>query len=499
MRSLAAHTWLILRNDLRLLWRDMLTGKLRLFSSVGFLVFILIVLHGMSLLVFGMAKQPPPLTAETIAWFFIGFVMFGTAMNHAISVLFERADFDLLLPSPVSPRAILLARWATMTVGAAASSGIFVVPILNGIAIGQSTRYFCGYAVWILGASFVASAGVWATLLLVRWLGARRARTWAQVIAALLGASIYLLFQGQNLLPREMRAEVAAKVSRTFDHPTLSFVAQAGRGDLISLLLLLFLAVAFALVTNRVLARLFITGIQEAGGVATSRRPIGRHAWATGLIRATFWKDLRLIARDPLLLSKVLPTTLYLLPVVFAVKGVAKTGIPGLLAPFAVFATGMMSNQLAIIATAGEEGWDLIRMSGTSTVRLRIAKIAASMALPMTLCLALVLAIAVLGRPGLALLTLIVAVVCTGPMCWVEVAHIRPTPRKDLLQAGGRIPGGFSALRIITGAVFFLGGATTVVLAANQKWIFASVAGSVVLLTAIACVVLVEPRDVELG
>lgn len=496
MNSLAAQTWLILRNDLRLLWRDLLTGKMRMFSSFAFIGFLFVLLNAVSILVFVLLHRSPPLVAETIAWSFFAFVMLGAAMNHAISVLFERADFDLLLSSPVSPRAILLARLSAMTVGAALSAAMFVVPLLNGATIGASAHYLWGYLVWWLLAATVASAGVWGTLLLVRWLGPRRARTWAQVIAAVLGATLYLGFQSQNLMPREMRGVFAAKMMLIFGHPALTIVARAGRGEWPALLTLTALAGAFALLTTRLLARLFVTGIQEAGGIKPQTRRHGRYRFVERLDHATFRKDVRLILRDPLLLSKLLPSVLYIAPLIFSIGRFGNAGAPGFLAPFCVLLATTLAAQLTGIAASGEEGWDLIRLSPASTTRLRLAKITVGLALPVSLCGVVAIAIALLGRPGLALMALVTAIVCASAVSWFEVAVIRPTPRKDLIQRGGRVRPN-SPLRIIASVLFLLAGAGGMGLAAHGQWLLAIGALGVVAITALMCFTLVEMEDIE--
>lgn len=490
MNSLAAQTWLIVRNDLRLLWRGWTAGKLQRFSSVAFLVFLFVILHVVAFLLFFALRRDPSLTAMTIFWALFGFVMLGAAMNEAIAVLFQRADFDLLLASPVSPRAILLARGLTMIAAAAASVALFVIPALNAAIVFRSPWFVCGYVTWLVLASAVASAGTWFTLLLVHWLGAQRARTWSQVIAGVLGASLYLLFQGQNLLPRQVRAAAVAKLEGVINHPVLTLPAQASRGEWLPLLILVAVAVLLAVVTTRLLSRLFVTGVQEAGGVKPAPRQPGRFVFAEGLLRATFWKDTRIIVRDPLLLSKVLPQALYLIPLIFALGQIRGGSLLDGLAPYAVLLSLVMAPTLTAIATAGDEGWDLIRMSGASTRRLRWAKIAAGMMVPVGLCAIIALVLAVLGRPGVALFTLFVAIVGTTAMCWLEVLTIKPTPRADLLQAAGRGRRGFNPLRFVIGAFIFSGSVGGAGMAAHDKWLWAAVGAALAALVAGACFLL---------
>lgn len=495
--GLYQQAWLILRNDLRLSWREFRSGKLRLFSTLPFLILVLLAFQALMILICVALKRPPPLAAETVIWFFFGFFMLGASMNHAVTVLFERADFDLLLSSPVSPRAILLARLTGMAASAAFAVAFFIVPMLNGAAIGISAHYLFGYVVWLQIATITSCGGVWLTLLLVRWLGARRARIWVQVIAAVLGATIYILFQVQNAMPLELRQKMATTMTALAADPTLTLVPRAARGEWLPLLTLLGVAGIAALITTRVLGRTFVTGIQEAGVVRVRKRTGGSYRFASGLIWATFLKDLRLIVRDPLLLSRVLPSVFYLVPVLFPLHRLGQVGAAGVLGPFAVFAALMLSGTLTLVAASGEEGWDLIRLSPASTVTLRIAKIAAGMAVPTALVLIVALVITALGRPGLALLSTLTALTGAAASCWLEVAAMKPTPRKDLIQRGGRVRGRTTIGRVATSFVFIVGGTGAAVLAAKELWWWAWLGFGIVLLVALACFTLVEMEDIE--
>ncbi len=490
--------WLILRNDLRLSWREFRAGKLRLFSRLPFLILVLLAYQALMVLA-GLAAsgRTLPLAFETVIWFFFGFFMLGASMNHAVTVLFERADFDLLLSSPVSPRAILLARLTGMATSSALAVAFFLLPMLNGAAIGLSARYLMGYVVWLQLATIMSCTGVWLTLLLVRWLGARRARIWVQVIAALFGATIYIVFQLQNAMPAELRHRMAETTKALASDPSATLVARAARGEALPLLILFGIAGCAALVTTRMLGRTFVTGIQEAGMVRVRKRRHGTFRFSEGLIRATFRKDLRLILRDPLLLSRVLPSVFYLVPVLFPLHRLGQVGAAGILGPFAVFAALMLSGSLTLVAASGEEGWDLIRLSPASTVTLRIAKIAAGMALPTALVLLVGVVITALGRPGLALISVCTALIGAAASCWLEVAAMKPTPRKDLIQRAGRVRGRTSFGRVFTSFVFIVGGTSAAVLAAKELWWWAWLAFGVVVLVAIACFTLVEMEDIE--
>lgn len=492
---------LILRNDLRLLWRDMGSGKWRTLSrSLGLVGAAFCAANILAIIIFFAVRRTPPLEAETIAWLFFGVIMLGAAMNHAISVLFERADFDLLLAAPISPRAILLARLAAMTCGAALSAAFFLLPLLNGALLALSWHYLAGYVVWLLLAGGVASAGVWLTLLLVQWLGPRRARVWAQVLAAVLGASVYLAIQSHNFISSDASTRLVSQAARALSHPAISFIAHAGRGEWFPLLALALVAFAFTGLTARVLGKMFIGGVQEAGGITSPKKARqGTHVFAGGIRGVTFAKDLRLIARDPLLLAQILPTALYILP---ALGGFHRLGGVVILAPLALVIATQFSCSLSLVAVAGEECWDLIQMSPTAEHDLRIAKMAAGMALPVALAAVLCVVLATLGRPGLALLTLVFSIGTSAGCSWLYVTRIKPTPRRDIFKRGRRST---DIGRGIVAGILMLIGAGGLGLAGTSHWIPATILLIIQTLGLVACFVLnnieeVNPKDlVALG
>ena len=496
MKSLFAQTSLILRNDLRLLWRDFRTAP-GLTSSLGLLGVFFVLTQLISIVLFIHFRTPPSLAIETGVWFFFTLMMVAAAISHAVRVLFERADFDLLVSSPVSSRAILLARLLAIAAGATLNVALLLAAILNGAIIAFSWKYVCGYLVWLFLGLVGASAGVWITLLFVRCFGPRRARMLAQVLAVVLATTLALAFLGQSLLSREWQDWFPAALTRTFENPALSIIARATRGGWLALTILAALSAIFAFLTIRLLSRVFISGVQEAGIVKSTQRSGPRYRFGDGIARATFRKDLRLIARDPLLLSKVLPPVLYLLPVLFVVGRAVKVAAPALLASYTVFVTAVLSLQFITVAIGGEESWDMVRSSPASTVRIRIAKIIASMGLPVVVCVVTSIVIAFLGRPGLALTSLTTALVCASAACWVEAATIRPTARKDLIQRSypGRL---LSVGQVGTAIVFFIGGSFGVGLAACGRWQFSGIVLGLVGTVAVMCFALVKPKDLEI-
>lgn len=494
MSVLLKQTRLILRNDLRLLWRGIRSGKLKIATSITLFGLILLVLHAISVLAFLYLKQTPPLALETGLWAFFAFLMLGTAMNQAIGLFFERADFDLLLSSPVTTRAVLFARIAVMSAGAFLGAGVLLMPLLDGIVIGFSRTYLSGYIVWGLLSVIAACAGVWLTLALVRVLGARRARIWVQVLAAVLGASVYLSFQIQNHLPESAKLALWTALRTAADWLGFAHLARAGRSEFTQLLLIAGAAATVAWLTARQLAKTFLTGLQDSGAkpARAPRRDGKAYRFTGGLARATFLKDLRLIVRDPLLLSQILPSFMYILP---AFLGFRRLGGLTVLAPIAVVLAVQFSSLLSEVAAAGEECLDLIRTSPSVETRLRLAKMAAGMALPLAAALLVCCVIAGMGRPWIALLSFITGAVTAAGCAWLSVARVTPSARKDIMSRGRRRTSLGRSIAIGALLISACGGVSFV--AHGTLWFIGVILLGVTGLGVIACFTFVRVEEID--
>jgi len=159
----------------------------------------------------------------------------------------------------------------------------------------------------------------------------------------------------------------------------------------------------------------------------------------------------------------------------------------------------VMAMQFSIILTcvsaSGEECWDLIRMSPTVELKLRLAKMAAGMAVPLTLCSVICLVLAVLGHPWLALLALVFSSGCASAGAWMQVAQIKPTPRRDVIKRGSGASGG--AARNIVSSVIMLLGAGGLIAAAADQPILSAVLLGVAAIAVIACFVLVDMEEIK--
>ena len=140
--------------------------------------------------------------------------------------------------------------------------------------------------------------------------------------------------------------------------PAATTIPHAARGQPLDLLWLAAVSIGSVVITTRQLARTFVSGVQEIGSQPTKKAATTlKYRFAENLHYVTFLKDVRLILRDPLLLSQILPSTIYIVPAIFSLK--RQGGLP-MLAPVAVIVASQFSSLLTAVAASGEEGMDLI-------------------------------------------------------------------------------------------------------------------------------------------
>jgi ABC-2 type transport system permease protein len=195
-------------------------------------------------------------------------------------------------------------------------------------------------------------------------------------------------------------------------------------------ILAVFATVALGL-TIYLLAQTFVSGLQEVAAIPARASRGKRYRWIEGLALATFWKDLRLIARDPLLLAQILPQTVFIIPM--AIPAFRWLGL-GALAPLAFMIALILSGTLTAVSVAGEECWDLIRMSPSPELRLRNSKLAAGMAIPLLIAAAIGIGLAAAGRPILGMLTFVVSFACSAGVSRLAASEVALAPRKDIMR-----------------------------------------------------------------
>ena len=327
-------------------------------------------------------------------------LILSQTLAAAVIGFYERGDLDLLLSSPLPPRRALTVRAIAIAVTPLLwFASLVSIVVLPAAALGQP-RWLTAYPVLIALAMLASAAGMSLAMALFGLIGARRTRTVGQLMAALIGACFFLVGQTRNMLP-DHGQRFFGGLMRWADggafapNAPLSWPARAVLGDPLSLAVLIGgSGLVFAVVVLG-LGRRFASNASLAAGVTSGpARPVGRQPKVQGFQggpdAALMRKELRLLLRDPTLLSQVLLRVLYILPLAFALVRGASGPRHAVNAMFAsggqitltvavVFVAGQLAGSLAWITICAEDAPELLACAPVDGSRARWAKLWAAM------------------------------------------------------------------------------------------------------------------------
>ncbi len=165
------------------------------------------------------------------------------------------------------------------------------------------------------------------TLALVRAFGVRRAKVIAQLLGAMAGAVLFIISQAFNLLPAESQRGLASWIKSDAGQAWLGpqsalwLPARAIFGDVGPAAIVVVAGVGLFLAVILLCERIFLDGTRESDAPATRARPASLEGgkFNAGLSHVVIMKELRLLWRDPKLITQALLQILYLLPMIFIV------------------------------------------------------------------------------------------------------------------------------------------------------------------------------------
>jgi ABC-2 type transport system permease protein len=408
------------------------------------------------------ADQPALMAGlSTAVWSFLLFVMLSGGLVRALVVLHEQDDSSLLLSSPVSPRAILAGRLFGNALQSCLVDGFIVVPYINVriFTFGGHPNFLWGYAVWFALAVMVTCIDGLFSFGMIRWLGLRRARFFAQAVPFLLifGVTLFagtlsvsvseMSVDGEHM-PPEMQAHFIA-----LSHSPLVAMAWAAAGDPLYLAIIFSTAVAMALLTLQLTERAFVEGTQHVAENESAARPGTADApFRTGVLWLEVRKNLRLIVRTPMMTVQCLAQAL--MPIGIACV-LGRDDIARAVAFFMIFAAGVLSGMFTIAAGTVEECADLLEMAPWNGRLFRYGKMLSGFMYPLGVTLFVGLGLLVLGEGTYAAALLLAGIPLglAASICGETFATpIRPgTKPKLLADPIMMIP--LLGMQIISGAV----------------------------------------------
>ncbi len=373
-------------------------------------------------------------------------LMTAQALTFATYAFYERGDLDLLLSSPLPPRRVLTVRGlgiAAMT----ASLYLFLATALVVPAALHGLFAWLALYVVIADLALLATAlGLALAMALFRVLGARRTRVVSQVLAALIGASAFLLLQARNLLPRAQWDRIVARLGRFrgegYDpHAVYAWPARAVLGEPPPLLAVTAAAVAvFALVTAAVGRRFAAdaaaaAGVGHTGEAAGARRAAGaaRMRFSGSALTALARKDARLLIRDPWLISQLAMQVLYILPLAFLLWRNAGSNLVAAAAPPLVFLTAQLAGNLTWVVVSAEDAPELIVAAPVTGARVLQAKLLVALGPVAVLALA-PLAVIAWTSPAGAATAAACAVAASVSAALMNVWYAKPASRRQVMR-----------------------------------------------------------------
>ncbi|MBL8519220.1 MAG: hypothetical protein JNK75_00985, partial [Betaproteobacteria bacterium] len=276
--------------------------------------------------------------------------------------------------------------------------------------------------------------GIAFTLVLVKAFGARRAKTIAQVFAALVGAAVFLVSQLQAMLSKSSqralvewtRAEAQPGGWLAADSP-LWWPVRAMQGEPLPLSATLLIGLGTFAAVIALMQKRFAAGSQESITGGTVRRMVQAGAiqfesrpWLLMLM-----KEWRLLARDPHIVSQTLLQVLYLLPMLFLAFRSEKASF--LIIPGFVMIASMLAGNLAWLTMAAEDAPELIGVSPIPLSRLRWMKALAAI-LPAAL---FVVPVALWWLPRDPYAAFVLVICGTGGLISAALCHLWNPRRGD--------------------------------------------------------------------
>jgi ABC-2 type transport system permease protein len=387
MSAIAAPSpvWL-LRHELRLQWRA-LRNKKAILITIGLgLVFLHLIAGGLA---YGFRFMPPiPATAiligVTCGIAFLLLMTISSGIVLAVQTIYARGDMDLLLSSPLAPRTLVVVRGLAIASTLCGGACALILPFANMLALFVSAKWLLTYAALVC----VALLGTGISLILAhglfRLLGPRRTRVFAQVLGALLAAAVPLLAQIPNAMSTSSKQHATDGFAAMIKHGPapdswIWLPAQAFMGDPLAFLLVVGLCGAVFAAATVGLAGALVGNSIAAAGAATARAPARRiHArrFRTATRSVLRRKELRLILRDPWVLTQIGQQMIFLAPAGLLLWQHGVSGGAGAWL-LLIAVAGMLASGLAWLAVSGEDAPDLIGSAPVGRLEVLRAKLEA--------------------------------------------------------------------------------------------------------------------------
>jgi ABC-2 type transport system permease protein len=272
-----------------------------------------------------------------------------------------------LLSSPVAPLSIMGARAAVIAASVTLEAALLIWPFANLFVLFGLFAWAMAYILLPAFGLLATSISLMLALILFYVFGARRTRVIAQVMSVLIALSFMILFQLSNIMAGS-RGHSSTFGARAYEMHPLSpdsavwWPALAVMQGFLPTIAFAGACAALFACTVRALVGSFIRASIASAGISVGkrrRRPGGvlRFHGSTRLI--LILKELRLIGRDPWLLTQLLQQSVFLLPLSAVLWRHSGSGLP-LVWGMAILFAAFTASALAWITVAAEDVPELV-------------------------------------------------------------------------------------------------------------------------------------------
>jgi ABC-2 type transport system permease protein len=441
----------LLRHEMLLIWRNFrATGKGRHVRRIIFYAAMIALLgfggYWAARFLSEIRPEPTVLMLGAVGAVFV--VLFSLMLSQALMLitesLYQRGDLDLLLSSPVPLWRVLIVRMSAIAINV----GLLYL-ILTG-AVFVWLPHFGGWA-WmsfapsvLLLTLFATAAGLILARIMFATIGPRNTRTFAQILASLIGAAFFIATQIPRLTEDETRAQAmrqlferAVPILGNPDSP-VSLPARAAFGIGADFWIWAALALVAFILSVWWYASGFAADAAAISGVGSRKRRAARAAqkMQSGVRQTLVRKEWRLLRRDPLLLSQILLPLLYFIPL-FAVfgsrfgdQGFDRVSAAGFASAFVLMLTSFAAS-LAWLTVSAEDAPDLIASAPVSRDEIDNAKALAAAVPSVVLLLPPAIGAAIFVTPAAGFWMVIGGVAAIISTCLIAIWHQTPGSRKQ--------------------------------------------------------------------
>jgi ABC-2 type transport system permease protein len=376
-----------MHHEFRLYWR----GISKAVGSKIPLLLLLILLHLIAIPMALAIRHTPSLPSRvaalglTIGGAFILFLMISRGLITAVQALYARGDMDLLLSSPLSPRVIIAVRASFIAASVTMEFGLLIWPFANVFVLFGLLAWAKAYVLLPALGMLARSISLVLALVLFHAFGARRTRVIAQITSALIAAGFMILLQLPNIMRSQGRSAAPATGAFTAGLPSgdSAFMtpALAVLGGSVSTLAVAVACTAIFGLTLRLLGGAFIRASTAAASISVGRRarnPSDALQFRGNTRLILILKELRLIARDPWLLTQLLQQCIFLLPLGAVLWRQRGAGLP-IIWGAVILMSGFLASALAWITVSAEDVPELVAAAPMSAEQIRRVKLQAAL------------------------------------------------------------------------------------------------------------------------